>query len=70
MAKIGYARCSTRGQNDDTQVDELTVYGCDKIFIDTASGKHAARPELDAALAYAGRATCLSSPACPARCGR
>ena len=54
MAKIGYARCSTRGQKDDTQVDELTVYGCDRIFVDHGvSGKHAARPELDAALAYA-----------------
>ena len=53
MAKIGYARCSTSGQKDDTQVDELTAYGCDKLFIDHGvSGKHAARPELDAALAY------------------
>jgi DNA invertase Pin-like site-specific DNA recombinase len=52
MAKIGYARVSTRGQKDDSQVDDLTAYGCDKIFIDTASGKLAARPELDNALAY------------------
>ena len=52
MAKIGYARVSTRGQNDDSQVDDLTAYGCEKIFTDTASGKHAARPELDRALAY------------------
>ena len=46
MAKIGYARVSTRSQKDDSQVDELTAYGCEKIFTDTASGKHAARPEL------------------------
>ena len=52
MAKIGYARVSTRSQNDDSQVDDLTAYGCDKIFTDTASGKLAARPELDKALAY------------------
>ena len=52
MAKIGYARVSTRSQNDDSQVDDLTAYGCEKIFTDTASGKHAARPELDRALAY------------------
>lgn len=53
MAKIGYARVSMRGQCDDSQVDELTVYGCDRIFTDRGvSGKHAARPELDAALEY------------------
>src|SRR6266566_4690529 len=52
MAKIGYARVSTRGQKDDSQVDDLTAYGCDKIFTDTVSGKLAARPELDKALAY------------------
>jgi len=51
-AKIGYARVSTRNQKDDSQIDELTAYGCDKIFTDTPSGKHAARPELDKALAY------------------
>lgn len=53
MAKIGYARVSTRGQSDDTQVDDLTAYGCDKLFVDKGvSGKLAARPQLDAALAY------------------
>src|SRR5947208_14529355 len=52
MAKIGYARVSTRSQNDDSQVDDLTAYGCDKIFTDTVSGKLAARPELGKALAY------------------
>jgi DNA invertase Pin-like site-specific DNA recombinase len=53
MAKIGYARVSTRGQSDDTQTDELEAYGCDKLFVDKGvSGKLAARPQLDAALAY------------------
>jgi DNA invertase Pin-like site-specific DNA recombinase len=52
MAKIGYARVSTPGQNDDSQADDLTAYGCEKIFTDTAPGKNAARPELDKALAY------------------
>jgi len=52
MAKIGYARVSTRSQKDDSQVDDLTAYGCDKIFTDKVSGKLAARPELDKALAY------------------
>jgi DNA invertase Pin-like site-specific DNA recombinase len=70
MAKIGYARVSTRGQNDDSQVDDLTAYGCEKIFTDTASGKHAARPELDKAWPTSARATSSSSPGCPAPCGR
>ena len=53
MSKIGYARVSTKGQNDDSQVDELTAYGVDKLFVDHGvSGKHASRPELDKALAY------------------
>jgi DNA invertase Pin-like site-specific DNA recombinase len=52
MAKIGYARVSTRSQKDDSQVDELTAYGCGKIFTDKAPGKLAERPELDRALAY------------------
>jgi DNA invertase Pin-like site-specific DNA recombinase len=53
MAKIGYARVSTKGQNDDSQVDELTTYGVDKLFVDHGvSGKHASRPELDKALAF------------------
>ena len=51
MAKIGYARVSTRGQKDDSQVDDLAAYGCDKIFTDTASQARR-RPELDKALAY------------------
>jgi DNA invertase Pin-like site-specific DNA recombinase len=41
-----------RSQNDDSQLDDPTAYGCDKIFTGTASNKNAARPELDRALAY------------------
>jgi len=55
MAKIGYARVSTREQKDDSQIDELKAYGCDpeRIFTDKGvSGKLAERPELDKALAY------------------
>src|SRR2546429_2703489 len=51
MAKIGNGRVSTGSKNDDSQVEELAAYGCDKVFTDTASGKLAARPELDKALA-------------------
>ena len=43
---------STRSQKDDSQIDELTGYGCDKIFTDKTTGKLAERPELDKALAY------------------
>lgn len=53
MARIGYGRVSTRDQNPDSQRDALTEAGCDKIFIDKASGKLASRPELDKALEYA-----------------
>jgi DNA invertase Pin-like site-specific DNA recombinase len=53
MSLIGYARVSTRDQNDDSQIDELTAAGCDKIFTDRGvSGKLASRPQLDACLAY------------------
>ncbi|HEX6525472.1 MAG TPA: recombinase family protein [Streptosporangiaceae bacterium] len=53
MAKVGYARVSTRGQNDDSQADDLKAYGVDKLFTDHGvSGKHAARPELGKALEY------------------
>ena len=39
IAKIGYARVSTRSQNDGSQVEDLTAYGCDKIFTGTAPGR-------------------------------
>lgn len=52
VAKIGYARVSTRDQNPDGQVDALGEAGCERIFIDRASGKLARRPELDKALDY------------------
>lgn len=52
MAKVGYARVSTRDQNPDAQTDALTAAGCDKVFIDRASGKLAKRPELQQALNY------------------
>ena len=53
MSKIGYARVSTKGQCDDSQVDELNAYGVDRLFVDHGvTGKHASRPELDKALEY------------------
>ena len=51
--RIGYGRVSTQDQNPDSQHDALTEAGCDKIFIDRASGKLDRRPALDQALEYA-----------------
>lgn len=49
MAKIGYARVSTREQNLDMQIDALTGAGCELIFSESiSSGKE--RKELQKAL--------------------
>jgi DNA invertase Pin-like site-specific DNA recombinase len=54
--RVGYGRVSTRDQHPEAQQDALAGAGCDKIFIDKASGKLARRPELDNALLSANRA--------------
>ena len=51
--RIGYGRVSTRDQDADAQRDALAGAGCDQVFIETASGKLARRPELDRALLVA-----------------
>lgn len=48
--KIGYGRVSTQEQHPEAQQDALLLAGCDKVFIDRASGKLASRPELDKAM--------------------
>ena len=50
MAKIGYARVSSKGQHLDRQLAALK--GVDKLFTDKLSGANANRPELQKMLAY------------------
>ncbi|WP_136612138.1 recombinase family protein [Sinomonas albida] len=52
MALVGYARVSTREQNPEAQTDALEAAGCDKIFVEHASGVLTRRPALDEALDY------------------
>ena len=52
MSLIGYARVSTADQTPDLQINALTLAGCSRIFLETASGADAARVELAAALNY------------------
>jgi DNA invertase Pin-like site-specific DNA recombinase len=48
MTKLGYARCSTQGQELDAQVARLTAAGCERVFSDHGqSGRKAHRPQWD-----------------------
>ena len=49
---VGYARVSTRDQNPQLQIDALRAVGCDRVFMEKASGANRDRPELKAALDY------------------
>ena len=51
--KLGYARISTVQQDEALQHDALRQAGCDRIFVDKASGKLESRPALDELLAQA-----------------
>lgn len=52
MAKIGYARVSTRDQNLDRQIEALKKIRVDKLFCDKISGATTKRPELQKMLNY------------------
>lgn len=45
--KLGYARVSTMQQDETLQLDALEAAGCDRVFVDHASGKLESRPALD-----------------------
>ncbi|WP_093008072.1 MULTISPECIES: recombinase family protein [Sphingomonas] len=49
---VGYARVSTRDQNPALQLEALRGAGCEKVFMEKASGAQRDRPELQAALEY------------------
>lgn len=50
---IGYARVSSHDQSTRLQMDALAAAGCEKVFIEQASGAQRDRPQLKAALDYA-----------------
>jgi DNA invertase Pin-like site-specific DNA recombinase len=57
---IGYGRVSSTSQNEARQVE--TLAGCDRLFVDKASGKDTSRPELTAALEYVREGDTLRVP--------
>lgn len=51
---VGYARISDRDPNPESQMDALTSAGCERIFLEKATGANRDRPQLKAALDQAG----------------
>lgn len=49
---VGYARVSTQDQSPALQEDALRTAGCERVFVEKASGAQRDRPELKAALEY------------------
>lgn len=51
---VGYARVSDRDLNPEAQLDALTSAGCERIFVEKATGANRDRPQLRAALDQVG----------------
>lgn len=49
---VGYACVSTQDQKPELQLDALKAAGCEKVFVEKASGAQHERPELKVALDY------------------
>ena len=56
---VGYIRVSTIDQNTSRQVEQLAGFQLDDTYIDKASGKDTARPQLQAAIKYCRRGDTL-----------
>jgi DNA invertase Pin-like site-specific DNA recombinase len=56
---VGNARVSTADQTTDPQTDALIAAGCERIFVETASGALRERPQLAACLDYLRRGDVL-----------
>jgi len=54
---VGYARVSTLDQNPQLQIDALKQAGCERLYVEKASGAHRDRPELQAASNTCAQAT-------------
>lgn len=52
MARIGYARVSSKDQNLDSQRDLLQAAGCERIFEDKVSGIRESRPSWNQLLEF------------------
>ncbi len=57
--KLGYARVSTLHQDEALQRDALRAAGCQRVFVDKASGKLESRPALEELLAQVRSGDCV-----------